>query len=102
MPTAYVRVRGTASLGQTLAITDELVLGREMFREYEITDAKVSRRHARLIVTPDGRVWIEDLGSTNGTFLNGQRVDRAEVHLGDQVRLGTTTLELVAASQSAP
>jgi NADPH-dependent 2,4-dienoyl-CoA reductase/sulfur reductase-like enzyme/ferredoxin len=101
MPTAYVRVRSTASAGQTLAITDELVLGREMLKEYEITDAKASRRHARLIVTPDGRVWIEDLGSTNGTFLNGQRISRAEVKLGDQVRLGTTTVELVATSQPA-
>src|SRR5215469_1029597 len=61
MPAAYVRVRGTASPGQTLAITDELLLGRELLREYDIADAKVSRRHARLLVTAEGRVWIEDL-----------------------------------------
>src|SRR5215467_7343994 len=102
MPAAYVRLRGAASRGQTLAITDELLLGRELLKEFEIADAKVSRRHARLFVTPEGRVWVEDLGSTNGTFLNGERVERAPVNLGDQVRVGTTTLELVAASQSAP
>ena len=102
MPAAYVRVRGTASPGQTLAITDELLLGRELLREYDIADAKVSRRHARLLVTAEGRVWIEDLGSTNGTFLNGERIVRAMVNLGDQVRVGATTVELVAASQSGP
>jgi nitrite reductase (NADH) large subunit len=101
MPAAYVRLRGTASFWQTLAITDELMLGREFLREFDIADVKVSRRHARLFITPEGRVWIEDLGSTNGTFLNGERVDRAALNLGDQVRLGATTLELVAASVSA-
>src|SRR5215472_14055938 len=99
MPAAYVRVRAAGSPGQTLAVTGELVLGRELLREYDMADAKVSRRHARLYVTPDGRVWIEDLGSTNGTFLNGQRVSRAAVSLGDEVRLGATTLELVAATE---
>jgi nitrite reductase (NADH) large subunit len=96
MPAAYVRVRAAGSLGQTLAVTDELVLGRELLREYDIADAKVSRRHARFYITPEGLVWIEDLDSTNGTFLNGQRVIRAVVNLGDEVRLGATTIELVA------
>ncbi|MFB3052982.1 MAG: FHA domain-containing protein, partial [Dehalococcoidia bacterium] len=33
----------------------------------------------------NGEVWIEDLGSTNGTFVNGERVTRTQVHLGDRI-----------------
>jgi len=99
---AYVRVRGTASLGQVLAVDRELVLGRASFREFGIADRGVSRRHARIFVTADGRVWVEDLGSTNGTFVNGGRIDRVEIKLGDQIRLGGTTLELTATAASAP
>jgi NADPH-dependent 2,4-dienoyl-CoA reductase/sulfur reductase-like enzyme/ferredoxin len=102
MSTAYFRVRGGAALGQTLELRDELVVGRDSFREFYIADAKLSRRHARIFVTPDGQVWIEDLDSTNGTFLNGERIERARVNLGDQIRLGATTLELTAAESLGP
>ena len=100
--TAYVRVRGTASLGQVLTIDGELILGRGSFRDFGIADTSVSRRHARLSVTTDGQVWVEDLGSTNGTFVNGRRIDRAQVKLGDQIRLGGTALELIASAASEP
>jgi nitrite reductase (NADH) large subunit len=102
MAVAYLRVRGTASLGQTLSISNELILGRESFAEFKIADTKVSRRHARIFITPQGQVWVEDLGSTNGTFVNGGRIDRVAVRLGDQIRIGQTTLELVAAAESVP
>lgn len=57
-----------------------------------ITDDTVSRRHAELI--PDSGKWVlHDLGSVNGTYLNGSRVqDRAEVKLGDQIRVGRTLM----------
>lgn len=60
-----------------------------------ITDDSVSRRHAEL--TPDdGRWWLRDLESTNGTFLNDQRIfERSPVGPGDQIRCGDTTLEMV-------
>jgi NADPH-dependent 2,4-dienoyl-CoA reductase/sulfur reductase-like enzyme/ferredoxin len=101
MPSAYVRVRGAAARGPTLEVKDELLLGRDLLRDLDIADPKVSRRHARLSVTSEGRVWIEDLGSTNGTFLNGARIYKSALDLGDQVRLGATTVELVAAEASA-
>ena len=60
-----------------------------------ITDDSVSRRHAEL--TPDdGRWWLRDLESTNGTFLNDQRIfDRSPVVVGDRIRCGETTLAMV-------
>uniref|UniRef100_UPI0034D98250 FHA domain-containing protein n=1 Tax=Armatimonas sp. TaxID=1872638 RepID=UPI0034D98250 len=52
-----------------------------------------SRRHAQL-VSENGGVALEDLGSTNGTFVNGQRITRVALALGDQIVIGTSTLRV--------
>jgi len=59
--------------GQQWPITDALVLGRDPTCHVVIPQAQVSRRHARLTLR-EGTVWVEDLGSKNGTFLNGERL----------------------------
>jgi pSer/pThr/pTyr-binding forkhead associated (FHA) protein len=51
----------------------ELFLGRELSNDIVINDSEISRRHARLVLQPGG-VILEDLGSTNGTSVNGQRL----------------------------
>jgi hypothetical protein len=51
----------------------ELTIGRDMVNAIAINDAEISRRHARLLAQPGGYV-LEDLGSTNGTYVNGQRL----------------------------
>jgi pSer/pThr/pTyr-binding forkhead associated (FHA) protein len=57
-------------------------------------DDFVSSRHARFEVRPDG-VWVEDAGSTNGTFVNGARVTTArQLRRGDVVRIGQTDLRM--------
>ncbi len=58
-------------------------------------DLVVSRRHAELRALPDGRHEIVDLGSHNGTFLNGQPVDRAVVEAGDIIGIGHSAFSLV-------
>jgi hypothetical protein len=64
------------------------VVGRDPSAGITITDPGVSRRHARL-VHDDSGVWIADLGSTNGTFRNGERlVSSVHLHDGDQLRFG--------------
>lgn len=56
-------------------------------------DPYVSTRHARTWRDTEGRVWIEDLGSTNGTFVNERRVWQATgIGPGDVVRVGRTPL----------
>jgi pSer/pThr/pTyr-binding forkhead associated (FHA) protein len=55
----------------------------------------VSRRHAR-ILRADGGLWIEDLGGGAGVQVNGQPVERAELHNGDRIEVGDTLLTIWA------
>ena len=72
--------------------TAPLVIGRDRDAQLVLPDAEVSRRHARL-ETQDGTVFLRDLGSSNGTFLNGKRLTSAiELREGDVVDVGTTRL----------
>ena len=58
-----------------------------------IDSPSVSRRHARVLITPDG-AEIEDLGSKNGTFVGGRRIERATpLFNGDEIRLGSVRLQ---------
>jgi pSer/pThr/pTyr-binding forkhead associated (FHA) protein len=92
--------------GRRLALDGELVLGRGVEGDGKLGgDRQLSRRHARLTRDPSGRLVLEDLGSANGTFVNGERVHgRRVLEPGDSIRVGSTTLELVApgAAQARP
>lgn len=75
-------------------MVDGLTLGRDPSSDYEIEDPGVSRRHASLGVDGD-RALIEDLGSANGTYLNGERIEaQTEVVDGDVVQLGSTAFDV--------
>jgi diguanylate cyclase (GGDEF)-like protein len=67
-------------------------LGRGESCEVQIHDGGISRKHARVLINPGGEVWLEDLGSTNGTFVENQRIDRLQLHDGDRIQLGRTTI----------
>ena len=71
-----------------------VTLGRADDSTLVITDDYASSRHARLV--PGGGAWtLEDLGSTNGTYLGGAKVVRpTPVPVGQQIRIGKTVLEL--------
>ena len=72
--------------------TCPLVIGRGSDVQLVLADPEVSRRHARL-ETQDGTVFLRDLESSNGTFLNGRRLTSAiELREGDEVDVGTTRL----------
>ena len=68
--------------------TGTVTIGRSSACNIQILTHFVSREHARLTVSPRGGVIIEDLGSTNGVFVNSVRVDRQELHHGDVVTVG--------------
>jgi pSer/pThr/pTyr-binding forkhead associated (FHA) protein len=65
-----------------------ITIGRSASCDIQILTHFVSREHARLTVSTRGGVVIEDLGSTNGVFVNSVRVDRHELHHGDVVTVG--------------
>jgi pSer/pThr/pTyr-binding forkhead associated (FHA) protein len=67
-----------------------LTIGRDKGLELSLDDAEVSRRHARL-ETVGNTVYLRDLASSNGTFLNGRRIDSPiETREGDEIDVGTT------------
>ena len=78
---------------EEIQIDRDMVLGREG-ADIEIEDSAVSRQHARLLPVDD-TLQIEDLGSTNGTYVNGSKIDEpAIVRPGDFVNIGQSTLEI--------
>jgi hypothetical protein len=81
--------------GQELPVDSELVLGREN-ADLTIDDTQLSRQHAR-IKPVDGVLEIEDLGSLNGTWVNGNRIpESTRLSPGDVVKIGTTVIEVLA------
>jgi hypothetical protein len=83
------RTVSTDQPGERFSIeSSEVVVGRSMACGYRIPLDLVSRRHLRIWLE-GARTWkIEDLGSSNGTFVNGERVKLAEIRPGDVIRLG--------------
>lgn len=71
----------------------EMTLGRNPTNNIFIRDKNVSREHCQIVVTEDG-VFLTDLQSTNGTFVNDEKVEQCDLKTGDEVRVGTTLLQL--------
>ena len=85
-----------AYLGQSLDLTlsRELLVGRDPDCGLPFGDGSVSRRHSRIFLA-NGAVYIEDLGSQNGTFVNGTRLDLARLlRSGDEIRAGDVVFKL--------
>jgi predicted component of type VI protein secretion system len=69
----------------------EVALGRSRECEVRLPDADTSRRHAK-IVCSGGRFVLHDLGSTNGTFVNGERIEQRELAPGDRLQIGANAV----------
>ena len=82
--------------GRTYELADELTVGRAVGCQVTLDDDTfVSQLHAR-VFRRDGQLFVEDLGSTNGTFLNRRKVSSpAPLKRGDRLQMGKTVMELV-------
>ncbi len=78
----------------------QIIVGRSSDLEMVLVEDMVSRKHAKIQMQAD-QIWIEDLGSTNGTFVNGEKVKKARLKEGDRVLIGTSILKVVAADSNA-
>jgi predicted component of type VI protein secretion system len=87
-PFALLTVVTGPHQGGVLEVRDAVVLGRDCQLSACFEETGVSREHARVWCSAQGAFHIEDLGSTNGTFINDKRVERRMLVVGDQIRLG--------------
>src|ERR1700733_10175021 len=78
-----------------IATDKQIVVGRSSDLDMVLVEDMVSRKHARIAMQNE-QIWIEDLGSTNGTFVNGEKIKRARLKEGDRVLIGTSILKLIA------
>ncbi len=87
--------------GMTATLAGVLVIGRDPSAGLRLRDEQASRRHARISAQPGGAI-VEDLGSSNGTFLNDDEVHvPTNVAAGDQLLVGVSVIELRDAAQIA-
>ena len=84
-----------------LRTTTPMVVGRALTSDIPIADPTISRRHAEVSVV-DGKVFVRDLGSSNGTFRNGQQITEASCHHGDAITFGKVPFKLEVMAPSAP
>src|SRR6202041_2591250 len=97
-PRSYVLrfISGKYQGGEFPIATDkQIIVGRSSDLDMVLVEDMVSRKHARIAMQSD-QIWIEDLGSTNGTFVNGEKIKRARLKEGDRVLIGTSILKLIA------
>ena len=83
-----------------LPLNREIVVGRSSDLDMVLVEDMVSRRHAKITVTGD-QIFIQDLGSTNGTFVNGEKIKRARLTEGDRILIGTSIIKLVATEENS-
>lgn len=77
-----------------------ITVGRDVHNAVQLHDTEVSRRHAEIRVD-GGQVTLVDLGSSNGTFVNNQRIEDCRLRVGDRVQLGRTLMIFTGAEESS-
>jgi hypothetical protein len=87
-------VRSDSQQGQEFEVSDVVVLGRSDETDFVIDDPYASEFHLRLVSQENG-MMLHDLGSTNGTYVNGRRVSApTELKRGDTIQVGKTVMEI--------
>lgn len=88
-----ISAKTPATVGKMVKIEKgELIMGRSPDTQLQCEDDGISRKHCKLSVAPNGNYQLVDLGSTNGTFLNGIKVNVATLQDGDKIQIGANTV----------
>ena len=102
----WLRVVSGADAGRTVEIPAEqgrsFVLGRVRGCDLVIRDEGASRHHAELRSEPAGGLRVRDLGSANGTFVDGQRIKEAMLSGGEELRIGDVEIAVMAHAPETP
>jgi diguanylate cyclase (GGDEF)-like protein len=86
---ALLTVISGPNAGRAYSVNEgETSIGRGKEADVRIDDTNTSRIHARIRATPDGRHWLHDVSSTNGTFVNGKKIEQEELKSGDRINIG--------------
>lgn len=100
-PACLILIRGNPQGHRFFITADEMVIGREPSSDISIPDPSISRRHARIVRGPNG-VTIEDLGSSNGTSINGKKIEAGTVvdlTKEDLIKLGNSIVKYLPAGE---
>lgn len=101
VPRFVLRGVSGAAFGKTYPVPGPVVIGRQQDCDISVASEEISRRHAQVKPTADG-LMVEDLGSANGTFINGKRVQTGLMRPGEELRLDTIRFLLVAPGMEMP
>jgi signal transduction histidine kinase len=101
MPVLILRASGGNEVSRVALGPREVVIGRLAPVDILIDDALVSAKHAR-VYAAEGRFVLKDLGSRNGTWLNGERVSEGTLRIGDSIRIGGAEIAVEAAGPHEP
>src|SRR5438128_2068367 len=98
---ATLTVLEGSNAGREYDIPDVCFLGRSAQCDVRVGDLTVSRKHCRL-QRQNGKYWVEDLGSGNGTYVNRQPVVREELRHNDEIRIGHSRFRFSDRSRPLP
>jgi len=92
-------ISGKYKGGEYVLVEDkEIFIGRSSGIELVLMEDMVSRKHAR-VTYKDGVITLEDLGSTNGSFVNGEKITKVDISKGDRILIGTSIMKVVDAAE---
>ena len=96
----YIEIHGLAQGKVEIELNEEssIVLGRSASCEMHLPLANISRRHSRVFCS-NAEYYVEDNGSTNGTYVNGTRIKKCVLRNGDQIEIGEAKIIFVEISE---
>lgn len=101
LPQYILRGVSGSTFGKHFPVYTSTLVGRHSECDICLPSDEISRKHAKIFITADG-LFVEDLGSANGTFVNGKRIRREKIEPGDELKLDTVRFLVQAPGKDVP